>query len=47
VHHSKIAMPMSLLGQKCPKRVRLPAGRSPYEHMGRIVPNPDIGELGH
>jgi SAM domain (Sterile alpha motif) len=28
---------MSQMGQKCPKRLRLPAGKSTHEHMGRIV----------
>jgi hypothetical protein len=31
------------LGQKCPKRLRLPAGKSTHEHMGRIVPEADNG----
>jgi hypothetical protein len=30
------------VGQKCPKRLRLPAGKSTYEHMGRIVPFSDL-----
>jgi hypothetical protein len=29
-------------GQKYPKRLRLPAGQSTHEHMGRIVPGKDI-----
>ena len=32
---------MSELGQKCPKVLRLPAGKNTHEHMRRIVPNPD------
>jgi len=30
------------LGQKCPKQLRLPAGKSTHEHTGRIVPGADI-----
>jgi hypothetical protein len=36
---------MSQIGQKCPKRLRLPAGKSIHEHMGRIVPNRDTGQV--
>jgi hypothetical protein len=35
---------MAEMGQKYPKRLRLPAGKSAYEHMGRIVPKPVISE---
>jgi hypothetical protein len=31
----------SLVGQKYPKRLRLPAGKNTHEHMGRIVPGTD------
>jgi hypothetical protein len=34
---------MAEMGQKYPKRPRLPAGKSAYEHMGRIVPIAAIG----
>jgi hypothetical protein len=30
--------------KKCPKRLRLPAGKSPREHTGRIVPKADINK---
>jgi hypothetical protein len=30
------------LGQKCPKRLRLPAGKNTHEHMGWIVPEGDL-----
>jgi hypothetical protein len=30
------------MGQKCPKRLRRPAGKTTHEHMGRIVPSADI-----
>jgi len=33
------------MGQKCPKRLRLPAGKNTHEHMGRIVPGEDIIEV--
>jgi hypothetical protein len=36
---------MSQLGQKCPKRLRLPAGKNAHEHMGRIVPKGDLPSL--
>jgi len=29
------------MGQKCPQRLRLPAGKSTQEHTGRIVPGKD------
>ena len=32
----------TVLGQKCPKRLRLPAGKNTREDMGRIVPIADI-----
>jgi hypothetical protein len=32
---------MSPTGQKCPKRLRLPAGKNTHEHMDRIVPKAD------
>jgi hypothetical protein len=33
------------LGQKCPKRLRLLAGKSTYERIGRIVPQAEISGL--
>jgi hypothetical protein len=33
---------MSPLGQEWSKRLRLPAGKSPHEHMGGIVPRGDL-----
>ena len=32
---------MTEMGQKCPKPLRLPAGKNTDEHMGRIVPRKD------
>jgi hypothetical protein len=29
------------MGQKYPKRLRLPAGKNTYEHMGEIMPGAD------
>jgi hypothetical protein len=29
------------MGQKSPKRLRLPVGKNTHERMGRIVPEPD------
>ena len=34
---------MSQMGQKCRKRLRLPAGKNTHEHMGRMVPKGDDG----
>jgi hypothetical protein len=36
---------MSEMGQKCPKGLRLPAGKGTYEHMGGIVPQKVITDL--
>jgi hypothetical protein len=33
---------MSEMGQKYPKRLRLPAHTNTHEHMGRIVPKEDL-----
>jgi hypothetical protein len=33
---------MTALGQKCPKQLRLPAGKNTHERMGRIMPDSDI-----
>jgi TolB-like protein len=41
----KWAAPMSLMGQKCPKRLRLPAGKTTHEQWGRIVPLSDISRV--
>jgi hypothetical protein len=34
--------PMTDLGQKCPKRLRLLVGKNTHEYMGRIVPKADL-----
>jgi hypothetical protein len=33
---------MSHSGQKSPKQLRLPAGKTTHEHLGRIVPEEDL-----
>jgi hypothetical protein len=38
---------MTDLGQKYPKRLRLPAGNNTRDHMGRIVPLLEVAALGH
>jgi hypothetical protein len=40
-------MMASVVGQKYPKRLRLPAGNNTHDHMGRIVPLPEVAALGH
>jgi hypothetical protein len=36
---------MPALGEHCPKRLRLPASKSSHEHIGRIVPIPEVAGI--